>query len=55
VCSAFANTASTDEIVTQGCEWQDALVELQDFLDHVNRGEVIGGGSELHLFMHGTA
>ena len=30
-------------------------VELQDFLDHVNRGAVIEGGSDHHLFMHGAA
>jgi acetyltransferase-like isoleucine patch superfamily enzyme len=30
-------------------------MELQDFLDLVNHGEVIGGGSEAHRFMHGAA
>jgi acetyltransferase-like isoleucine patch superfamily enzyme len=30
-------------------------VELRDFLDHVNRGAVIEGGSDHHLFMHGAA
>jgi acetyltransferase-like isoleucine patch superfamily enzyme len=30
-------------------------VELRDFLDHVNRGAVIEGGSDQHLFMHGAA
>src|ERR671912_1721705 len=30
-------------------------VELQDFLDHVNRGALIEGGSNHHLFMHGAA
>ena len=30
-------------------------MELQDFLDHVNRGELIEGGSEQHRFMHGAA
>ena len=30
-------------------------VELQDFLDHVNHGAVIEGGSDHHLFMHGAA
>lgn len=30
-------------------------MELQDFLDHVNRGARIEGGSEEHLFMHGAA
>src|SRR3954467_14516960 len=30
-------------------------MELQDFLDHVNRGELIEGGSEHHQFMHGAA
>jgi len=30
-------------------------MELQDFLDHVNRGEMIKAGSELHEFMHGVA
>jgi acetyltransferase-like isoleucine patch superfamily enzyme len=29
--------------------------ELQEFLDRVNRGEVIEGGSEQHRFMHGAA
>ena len=29
--------------------------ELQDFLDHVNRGALIEGGSEHHQFMHGAA
>jgi acetyltransferase-like isoleucine patch superfamily enzyme len=28
---------------------------LQDFLDHVDRGAVIEGGSEHHRFMHGAA
>jgi acetyltransferase-like isoleucine patch superfamily enzyme len=30
-------------------------MELQDFLDHVNRGALIEGGSDQHLFMHGAA
>ena len=30
-------------------------VELHDFLDHVNRGGVIEGGSAHHRFMHGAA
>ncbi|KZM34770.1 sugar O-acetyltransferase [Oerskovia enterophila] len=30
-------------------------MDLEDFLDHVNRGELIEGGSEQHAFMHGTA
>ena len=30
-------------------------VELQDFLDHVNSGALIEGGSDQHLFMHGAA
>jgi acetyltransferase-like isoleucine patch superfamily enzyme len=30
-------------------------VELQDFLDHVNGGALIEGGSDQHLFMHGAA
>lgn len=30
-------------------------MELQDFLDHVNRGEIIEGGSEQHAFMHAAA
>ena len=30
-------------------------MELQDFLDHVNRGLLIEGGSEHHRFMHGAA
>ena len=30
-------------------------MQLTEFLDHVNRGELIVGGSEAHLFMHGAA
>lgn len=30
-------------------------MELRDFLDHVNRGALIEGGSEEHRFMHGAA
>ena len=30
-------------------------MELQDFLDHVNGGATIVGGSEEHRFMHGAA
>jgi len=30
-------------------------ITLQEFLDHVNRGAVIEGGSALHRFMHGAA
>ena len=30
-------------------------VELHDFLDHVNRGGLIEGGSAHHRFMHGAA
>ncbi len=30
-------------------------MELQDFLDHVDRGAPIGGGSAQHQFMHGAA
>ncbi len=30
-------------------------MDLQDFLDHVNRGAVIESGSEHHRFMHGAA
>ena len=30
-------------------------MELQDFLDHVNRGSLIEGGSEAHAFMHHAA
>ena len=30
-------------------------MDLQDFLDHVNRGALIEGGSEPHKFMHRTA
>src|SRR3954449_4212082 len=30
-------------------------MELQAFLDHVNRGALIEGGSEAHRFMHGAA
>jgi acetyltransferase-like isoleucine patch superfamily enzyme len=32
-----------------------AALELQDFLDHVNRGALIEGGSAHHRFMHGAA
>src|SRR3954452_10090893 len=34
---------------------QDSHMELQDFLDHVNSGAVIEGGSEAHKFMHAAA
>ena len=30
-------------------------MDLQGFLAHVHRGEVIEGGSEAHRFMHGAA
>jgi acetyltransferase-like isoleucine patch superfamily enzyme len=30
-------------------------MDLQDFLDHVNRGDVLEGGSEAHAFMHDAA
>lgn len=30
-------------------------MDLEDFLDHVNRGELIEGGSAQHAFMHGAA
>jgi acetyltransferase-like isoleucine patch superfamily enzyme len=30
-------------------------MDLQDFLDHVNSGQMIVGGSEVHAFMHGAA
>ncbi len=30
-------------------------MDLQDFLDHVNRGALIEGGSEQHQFMHDAA
>jgi acetyltransferase-like isoleucine patch superfamily enzyme len=30
-------------------------MEIQDFLDHVNSGALIKGGSEHHRFMHGAA
>lgn len=30
-------------------------MDLQDFLDHVNSGALIEGGSEAHSFMHGAA
>ena len=30
-------------------------MDLEDFLDHVNRGALIEGGSEQHQFMHGAA
>ena len=31
------------------------MIELQDFLDHVNSGAPIEGGSEQHRFMHDAA
>src|SRR4051812_23457444 len=34
---------------------QDSHMELQDFLDHVNSGAVIEGGSEAHKFMRAAA
>jgi hypothetical protein len=30
-------------------------MQLQDFLDHVDRGGLIEGGSDAHRFMHGAA
>ena len=30
-------------------------IDLQDFLDHVNRGDLIQGGTEQHRFMHEAA
>ena len=30
-------------------------MELQEFLDHVNAGRIIAGGSAAHRFMHGAA
>jgi hypothetical protein len=30
-------------------------IELQNFLDHVNRGDLIQGGTEQHRFMHAAA
>jgi acetyltransferase-like isoleucine patch superfamily enzyme len=39
----------------QRAQWQDQEMELQGFLDHVNRGAVIEGGSEQHRFMHRAA
>src|SRR3954447_8521915 len=30
-------------------------MELREFLDHVNAGRLIEGGSEAHQFMHGAA
>jgi len=30
-------------------------MDLQEFLSHVNRGELLEGGSEAHRFMHGMA
>lgn len=30
-------------------------MDLEDFLDHVHRGDLIEGGSALHEFMHGAA
>jgi acetyltransferase-like isoleucine patch superfamily enzyme len=32
-----------------------SVVELEDFLDHVNSGALIEGGSEHHRFMHDAA
>src|SRR3954451_18663008 len=34
---------------------QAPAVELQDFLDHVNSGALVEGGSTHHRFMHGAA
>src|SRR4051794_24843088 len=39
----------------QTTDRQDPTMELQNFLDHVNRGVLIQGGSEAHQFMHGAA
>ena len=30
-------------------------MELSDFLEHLNGGKFIEGGSEVHLFMHGVS
>lgn len=30
-------------------------MELKEFLEHMNRGDTVIGGSETHLFMHGAA
>src|SRR5688500_14458079 len=43
-----------------GCSYQGPSgrirwMDLQDFLDHVNSGALIEGGSEAHVFMHGAA
>src|SRR5207245_538879 len=43
------------EVGVQTRNGQDPHMELQDFLDHVNRGVVIEGGSGAHRFMHAAA
>lgn len=30
-------------------------MNLEEFLEHLNRGETVEGGSEAHLFMHGVS
>ena len=30
-------------------------MELQEFLAHLNRGETVEGGSEIHQFMHAVS
>jgi len=34
---------------------ENIAMELNDFLDHLNRGEIVTGGSEAHQFMHGVS
>lgn len=30
-------------------------MDLNEFLEHLNRGEMVAGGSEAHMFMHGVS
>ena len=30
-------------------------MDLKEYLDHLNRGEIVEGGSEVHQFMHGVS
>ena len=44
-----------DGAVTATVEAKVTAMELQDFLDHVDSGALIEGGSEYHRFMHDAA
>ena len=51
-------TASTPRVISGNASEHRgsmSMVNLSDFLDHVNRGAVIEGGSEQHWFMHAPA